>query len=118
MGSMDQCLQARDRKMTQTILLLTLTSGICNVASVLNIILNSILIPLFNANYYEPPVCFYIVNFIFEAQFAVNFLVYALKNDQYRNAYKTFWKFVTLNEHSINNTEARGKGPWTCQNKQ
>jgi len=100
-NSTKSLLERRNRKMTQTILLLTLVCGCCNMASVINVILNMVIMPLIDPNYYEPPACFYIVSSIFEAQFGLNFLIYALKNDQYRSAYIEFWKFATNRNKSI-----------------
>ena len=48
----------------------------------------------------ESSIFYQIIISIYETQFGYNFLTYAFTNEQYRNAYAIFWKYLTCRDVS------------------
>ena len=92
-------LYSRNIRMTRTILFLIFVSIICHASLVL-----CRLIKTFweDRRGYQTTIgntiSYQILISIYETQFGFNFLMYAFTNEQYRNGYLAFWKYVTFQE--------------------
>ena len=79
---------SKNDKMTRIIVSLLLLSIICNLPA---ITFHLVLSKLSNNIY-----VYHILNMLYETQFAMNFFIYVLTNDNYRNAYKSVWNQLTF----------------------
>lgn len=99
LGNNNSYLHFRNGKMIRSILLLILMTGFCNATTLLQTLLDYLWIFGFTRS----PALYYLLLNIYQSQFALNFLIYAFKNDQYRKAYLEFWKYLTCQDKSFNN---------------
>lgn len=86
-------LDRRNKKMTRTILMLLAMTIISNLALITLDLLTRIL-PEDLIGKIESPTLYHITNAIYASQFGLNFVIYALKNDQFRKAYKELGKYL------------------------
>ena len=95
-GSVNIKLESRNSKVTQMVLSLISVSVVCNLAVVLIKLEKTLTINMVNSVY--SAAVYQLLVSIAETQFACDTLLYAITNDQYRNAYIAFWRWVTCQE--------------------
>ena len=97
LGNINIDLQNRESKLTKMILLLVFVSGMCNL--ILVVFIGSLAISSLSA---EITIYFVTVS-VYESQFALNFFIYALKNDDYRKAYRDYWRYLIRRDEGNRN---------------
>lgn len=97
MGNTNIDLHEREVKMTKTILLLVLTNLICTVPP--------ILLLYTELGLYIPRNVAYLINIVYNTQYAFNLFIYAVKSDQYRKAYLDYWNYLTCHDKRNNRSK-------------
>ena len=92
-------LEKRDMKMTRTILLLVATHCICNIPMLICQSLFFYDIMSFSDG--RNTLTWLLLLILYLTQPALNFFIYAGSNDQYRLAYRDFWRYITIRRDVI-----------------
>ena len=92
-------LQKRDQKMTRTILLLIATHCVCNIPMLICQCL--FVYDVMSYNDERNVIIWLILLIVYLTQPALNFFIYAGSNEQYRLAYRDYWKYITFREDVV-----------------
>ena len=95
-------IEKRDLKMTRTILLLVAIHCICNIPM---LICQSLFVyDIMSFSDGRNALTWLLLLILYLTQPALNFFIYAGSNDQYRLAYRDFWRYITIRRDVILST--------------